>query len=101
MGERIYEVRETEVFSTWLSSLQDSRARAKIALRIDRLARGNPGDAEPVGEGVSEMRVHYGPGYRVYYTKIEQVIVLLLCGGNKKTQAGDVKTAKALRRRLP
>ena len=101
MGERIYEVRETESFSIWLSSLQDPRARAKIASRIDRLARGNSGDAEPVGEGVSEMRVHYGPGYRVYYTKVGQVIVLLLCGGNKKTQTSDIKIVKALRRRLP
>lgn len=100
MGERLYEVRETEIFSTWLSGLRDPKARAKIALRVDRLARGNPGDAEPVGEGISEMRIHYGPGYRVYYTKVGQLIVLLLCGGNKKTQAADIRSAKAMRRRI-
>jgi putative addiction module killer protein len=100
MGERVYEVRETEIFSTWMIGLRDPKTRAKIALRIDRLARGNPGDAEPVGEGISEMRIHYGPGYRVYYTKVGQLIVLLLCGGNKKTQAADIRSAKAMRRRI-
>lgn len=96
MGERLYEIRETEKFSEWLSGLRDPKARAKIAVRIDRLARGNPGDSEPVGDGVSEMRIHYGPGYRVYYAKIGQVIYLLLCGGTKATQTGDIKIAKRL-----
>ena len=82
-----------------MSGLRDPRARAKIAVRIDRLALGNTGDVEPVGAGVSEMRVHYGPGYRVYFTRSGHEIVLLLCGGDKKTQAVDIRRAKALAER--
>jgi putative addiction module killer protein len=76
--------------------LSDSRARARIAARIDRLALGNPGDVAPVGEGVSEMRIHYGPGYRVYFVQRGAALVVLLCGGDKSTQAGDIRTAKQL-----
>jgi putative addiction module killer protein len=72
------------------------QARARIAARIDRLARGNPGDVAPVGEGVSEMRIHYGPGYRVYFVQRGAALVLLLCGGDKSTQARDIRTAKQL-----
>ena len=82
-----------------MSGLRDPRARAKIAVRIDRLALGNTGAVEPVGAGVSEMRVHYGPGYRVYFTRSGHEIVLLLCGGDKKTQAVDIRRAKALAER--
>src|SRR5271170_4707631 len=90
------EIRQTETFSEWLRNLSDSRAKARIAARIDRLALGNPGDVAPVGEGVSEMRVHYGPGYRVYFVQRGAALVVLLCGGDKSTQAGDIRKAKQL-----
>jgi putative addiction module killer protein len=92
----MFEIRQTSVFSKWLGRLADETAKAKIAARIDRLALGNPGDVESVGEGVSELRVHYGPGYRVYYARRGKAIVVLLCGGDKKTQVKDIKTAKSL-----
>lgn len=76
--------------------LRDRKARAKIAIRIDRLIAGNVGDAQSVGNGVSELRIHYGPGYRVYFTRRRQTLVILLCGGDKSTQAKDIKTAKML-----
>ena len=79
-----------------MARLRDHRARAKIAARIDRLALGNLGDVEPVGEGVSELRIHYGPGYRVYFVKRGGTLILLLGGGDKSTQAKDVKAAKML-----
>jgi len=90
------EIRQTETFSQWLRGLADRRARAKIAARIDRLAHGNPGDAAPVGEGVSELRIHFGPGYRVYFVARGRAVVILLCGGDKSSQAKDIKTAKQL-----
>ncbi len=90
------EVRKTKTFAEWMNRLRDHRAKAKIAIRIDRLALGNSGDVEPVGEGVSELRIHYGPGYRVYFVKRGRVLIVLLCGGNKSTQTKDIKTAKAL-----
>jgi putative addiction module killer protein len=90
------EVRQTAEFAEWLRALSDIRAKAKIAARIDRLALGNPGDVAPVGEGVSELRVHYGPGYRVYFVQRGRALVILLCGGDKSTQAGDIKAAKQL-----
>ena len=90
------EIRETQEFSNWLRALRDQRGKAKILIRIDRLARGNPGDVEPVGEGVSELRVDYGPGYRVYFAKRGATLLLLLCGGDKKTQARDIARAKRL-----
>jgi putative addiction module killer protein len=76
------------------------RARAKIAARIDRLAQGNPGDVASVGEGVSELRIHFGPGYRVYFVARGRALVILLCGGDKSSQAKDIKTAKQLARDL-
>jgi putative addiction module killer protein len=90
------EVRQTEVFSEWLSALRDRRARRIIAARIERLAHGNPGDVKPVGRGVSELRVSYGPGYRVYFVKRGEVVVLLLCGGDKSSQVGDIAKALAM-----
>jgi putative addiction module killer protein len=90
------EVRQTAVFSSWMFKLRDRKARAKIAIRIDRLIAGNVGDAQSVGNGVSELRIHYGPGYRVYFTRRRQTLVILLCGGDKSTQAKDIKTAKML-----
>jgi len=90
------EVRQTPAFSDWMARLRDHRARAKIAARIDRLALGNPGDVAPVGAGVSELRIQYGPGYRVYFVKRDTTSIVLLCGGDKSTQAKDIKTAKIL-----
>jgi putative addiction module killer protein len=89
-------IHETDVFSAWMSKLRDARAKAKIAVRIDRLAQGNPGDVAPVGKGVSEMCIHFGPGYRVYFARAGQEIVILLCGGDKSTQARDIKLALQL-----
>jgi putative addiction module killer protein len=94
------EVRKTDAFAKWIDGLQDIRARARILVRIERLAAGNSGDVKPVGEGVSEMRIDYGPGYRVYYRKTGQKIIVLLAGGDKKSQARDIKTALRLSRDL-
>lgn len=90
------EVKRTDEFSDWLIGLRDIRAKAKILARIDRLALGNPGDVAPVGNGVSEMRIHFGPGYRVYFIQRGQDIVVLLCGGDKGSQASDIAAAKKL-----
>ena len=94
------ELRKTEIFARWLDGLDDIRARARVLVRIERLAMGNPGDVKPVGEGVSEMRIDYGPGYRVYYKRHGRSLVILLAGGDKHTQAQDVKTALRLARNL-
>ncbi|MDR0909249.1 MAG: type II toxin-antitoxin system RelE/ParE family toxin [Spirochaetaceae bacterium] len=80
----------------WLSRLRDLRAKQRLAVRIRRLKRGNPGDVKPVGEGISEMRENYGPGYRLYYTETEKEIILLLCGGDKSTQPADIKEEKKI-----
>jgi len=90
------QVRETEEFSLWLSALRDLRARSKILVRIARLANGNPGNVAAVGEGVSELRINYGPGYRVYYIQRGTRYVLLLAGGDKASQERDIKRAKRL-----
>jgi putative addiction module killer protein len=94
------DVRKTEEFEDWLVALRDHKAVAKILARIERLALGNPGDVKPVGEGISEMRIPYGPGYRVYYTQAGREVVLLLCGGDKATQDNDIKRAKEIAARL-
>jgi len=94
------EIHKTEVFAKWLDGLDDLRARARILVRIERLASGNPGDVEAVGEGVSELRINYGPGYRVYYKKQGQKVIVLLAGGDKSTQAKDIKTALRLAQSL-
>ncbi len=90
------EIRRTNEFTTWVRSLRDETARAKIFSRIDRLRGGNPGDVKPVGDGVSELRIGHGPGYRVYFAQRGLVLVLLLCGETKSTQADDIMAAKAL-----
>lgn len=90
----------TEVFDTWFSGLKDAQARARVLARIRRAEDGNPGDCAPVGEGVSEMRIHYGPGYRVYFTQRGLEIIILLAGGNKATQAKDIKNALELARQI-
>lgn len=94
------EIRKTEVFAKWLDNLDDIRARARILVRIERLAAGNPGDVKPVGEGVSELRIDYGPGYRVYYKKQGRFVVILLAGGDKRTQSRNIKTALRLAKNL-
>jgi len=90
------EIRKTEIFARWIDNLSDIRARARILVRIERLAAGNPGDVKAVGEGISEMRIDYGPGYRVYFSKRGNSIIILLAGGDKRTQSKDIKTAKRL-----
>ena len=94
------EIRKTEVFALWLDNLRDIRARARIQARMERLAAGNPGDVKPVSEGVSELRIEYGPGYRVYFRKRGHELIILLAGGDKSTQARDIKTALRLARNL-
>ncbi|ANB01177.1 type II toxin-antitoxin system RelE/ParE family toxin [Ectothiorhodospira sp. BSL-9] len=94
------EIRKTEVYVKWLDGLRDIRARARVLARVERLAAGNPGDAEPVGEGVSELRINYGPGYRVYYKQQGRELVILLAGGDKSSQLRDIKTALRLARNL-
>jgi putative addiction module killer protein len=94
------EIRETATFGKWLDGLRDIRARARIMARIERLAGGHAGDVKPVGEGVSEMRIDYGPGYRVYFKKSGRTLVILLAGGDKRTQNRDIGTAQRLARDL-
>jgi len=94
------EIRKTEVYVKWLDGLRDIRARARVLARVERLAAGNPGDTEPVGEGVSELRINYGPGYRVYYKQQGTELVILLAGGDKSSQSRDIKTALRLARNL-
>jgi putative addiction module killer protein len=94
------EIRKTNVFAEWLDGLIDIRAHTRILVRIERLAMGNPGDVKPVGEGVLELRINYGPGYRVYYKKFGQSVVILLAGGDKRTQSRDINTALRLARNL-
>ena len=90
------ELIRSATFDGWLSGLRDRKAVARIAARLDRLAARNPGDVAPVGEGISELRIDYGPGYRVYYMRRGQVLVILLCGGDKSSQGRDIKQAKLL-----
>ena len=94
------EIRQTDIFAAWFAGLRDRQARARITARIRRLALGNPGDARPVGHGVSEMRIDYGPGYRVYFVQHGQVLVILLCGGDKRTRERDIARALAMAREL-
>jgi putative addiction module killer protein len=94
------EVRQTEHYAKWFAKLRDRQARARIDVRIRRLSLGNPGDVRGVGEGVAELRVDYGPGYRVYFKRHSEQLVILLAGGNKRTQARDIEVAKELARRL-
>lgn len=94
------EIRKTVLFAQWLDGLVDLQARARIQTRIERLAGGNAGDVEPVGEGVSELRINYGPGYRVYFKKRGRELIILLAGGDKSTQAKDIKAALRLARNL-
>ena len=94
------EIRQTEIFSKWFRGLRNRLARVRIQARIDRFEMGNAGDVRSVGEGVSEMRIDYGPGYRVYFTKLGSALVILLAGGDKGSQAKDIKAAQDLAREL-
>ena len=96
----MFEVRQTESFANWLEGLKDHRAIARIDIRIRRLSLGNMGDAKSLGEGLSEMRVDYGPGYRLYFTRRGERIVILLCGGDKKRQSADIARARLLLKEL-
>ncbi len=90
------EVRQTDQFRNWLDSLKDRAGKARILMRIDRLAQGNPGVVAPVGQGVSELKVNFGPGYRVYYVQKGETLIVLLCGGDKSSQIRDIVAAKQL-----
>jgi putative addiction module killer protein len=90
---RMIEVRQTDVFKAWFAGLRDQQARARIRVRIDRLSIGNPGDVKPVGSGVSEMRINHGPGYRLYFVSRGKTVVILLCGGDKRSQDRDIAQA--------
>lgn len=96
----VIEVRQTEVYARWFASLRDQQAKARINVRIRRLSLGNLGDVRPVGEGVSELRIDYGPGYRVYFVQRGQTLVVLLAGGDKDTQDRDIRRALELAREL-
>ena len=87
------EIRETELYSRWFKSPRDRQAKARIDIPIRRLSTGNPGDVKPVGQGVSELRIDYGPGYRVYFVQRGETLIILLAGGDKRTQEQDIKTA--------
>ena len=93
-------IRKTESYAKWIDNLRDLQARARVQVRIERLIAGNLGDVRAVGEGVSELRIDYGPGYRVYFTKCGREVVILLAGGDKSTQSADIKTALRLARNL-
>lgn len=92
----MYSILKTDDFNNWLSGLRDSKGKARILARLRSAELGNLGDSEPVGEGVSEMRIHYGPGYRVYFKRTGKVLIILLCGGDKSSQKRDIKKAKTL-----
>lgn len=94
------EVRQTDLYARWFDGLRDRQARARILVRIRRLSLGNAGDVRPVGEGVSEMRIEFGPGYRVYFVRRGEELVVLLAGGDKDTQERDIRTARELARNL-
>ena len=94
------EVRETATYTDWIAGLADLRVRGRIIARVVRLSQGNAGDAKSVGDGVSELRIDHGPGYRVYYTRRGRLLILLLCGGDKSTQDRDIRRAKALAKDL-
>ncbi len=96
----MFEIRKTAVYAKWLDSLRDIHARSRVLARVERLIAGNPGNVKPVGEGVSELRINYGPVYRVYYKKQDRGLVILLAGGDKRSQTHDIETALRLARNL-
>ena len=92
----VFEIRQTEAFEKWLRDLRDMRAKARILVRIDSARLGNLGDTRSVGDRVSEMRIDVGPGYRVYFTRRQRIVIVLLCGGDKSTQAKDIERARRM-----
>ncbi len=94
------QIRKTDVYAEWIDNLRDLQGRARILVRVERLASGNPGDVKAIGGGVSELRVHFGPGYRVYFTQRGHDIVILLAGGDKSSQSTDIQTALQLAKNL-
>lgn len=92
----MFELKQTETFRKWWVGLRDERARGLIASRLNRLAYGHAGDVAPVGDGISELRIHFGPGYRVYFRKHGKTVIILFCGGDKSSQAKDIRKAKRL-----
>jgi putative addiction module killer protein len=96
----MFQIRKTDVYARWIDGLNDLTGRARILVRIERLAAGHPGDVKPVGDGVCELRMHFGPGYRVYFTQNGREIVILLAGGDKSSQGADIKTALKLAKNL-
>jgi putative addiction module killer protein len=96
----VIEIRQTDAYARWFDSLHDRQARARVDVRIRRLSLGNSGDVRPVGEGISELRIDYGPGYRVYFVKRGETVVVLLAGGDKRTQERDIRTAIDLAQNL-
>ena len=94
------EIRQTECFGQWIEDLRDLRAKARVQARIERLIGGNPGDVRPIGAGVSELRINYGPGYRVYYQQKGTTLIILLAGGDKSSQQGDIEEALSLARQI-
>ena len=96
----MFEIRQTTAFAEWFENLRDRQARSRIDVRIRRLSIGNPGDVEPVGEGVSELRIDYGPGYRVYFVRRGPALVIVLAGGDKRTQNRDIRRAIELARSI-
>jgi putative addiction module killer protein len=97
----ILDLQQTETFRKWRAKLRDDRARVMMTSRLDRLAYGHAGDVQPVGQGISELRIHHGPGYRIYFQRRGDTLVILLCGGDKGSQANDIKTAKRLAAEWP
>jgi len=96
----VLQIRKTDVYAEWIDNLRDLQGRARILVRVERLASGNPGDVKAIGGGVSELRVHFGPGYRVYFTQRGHDIVILLAGGDKSSQSTDIQTALQLAKNL-
>jgi putative addiction module killer protein len=96
----VLQIRKTDVYAKWIDNLRDLQGRARILVRVERLAAGNPGDVKPVGNGVAELRVQFGPGYRVYFTQRGSDIVILLAGGDKSSQSTDIQTALQLAKNL-
>jgi putative addiction module killer protein len=94
------ELIQSDEFRNWINSLRDNNAFARITNRLERLQEGNPGDVKPVGSGISELRVNFGPGYRVYFMRRGAEIIILLCGGDKSTQPKDIAKAKAIAERM-
>ena len=91
---QMYQVQQTDIFSRWLSRLKDRRSIAKILVRVESLRQGNTGDSKSLGAGLHELRLHYGPGYRIYYTRKSGLVILLLCGGSKSSQSKDIAQAR-------